>query len=58
MVVTAMKIHCNKQKPMIIQTHCPCVPVASAANKFADIASTVPNYDSPTDKWIRFPFRS
>ena len=50
MVVTAMKIHCNKQKPMIIQTHCPCVPVASAANKFSDIASTVPNYDSPTDK--------
>ena len=50
MVVTAMKTHCKRQKPMIIQTHCPSAPVASAANKFADIASTVPNYASPTDK--------
>ena len=50
MVVTVMKIHCKKQKPMIIQTHRPSAPVASAANKFSDIASTVPNYASPTNK--------
>ena len=44
-------------------TPCPSTPVkltlvASLVDKFAKVASPVPDYGSPTKKWISFPPRS